>query len=394
MTITTGSSDLDFFAEDVIVEPYEHYRTLRDAGPAVWLERHGVFAVSRYADVRAVLTDWETYSSASGVAMNDTTNATLVGTTLASDPPLHTRMRNVVGDRLTPRALRPMREQVQAVADALVAEVVAKGAFDVVADLAREMPLQIVPDMLGFPHEVRARLFDWAAAGFDTMGPPNARTAAMAPVRQEFVDYAIGLTTSGNLPPGSLTAGIMDAAERGLVDREQCPALVLDYLVPSVDTTTSAIGNAVWLFARHPDQWARLRANPSLVGNALNEVIRFESPVRCFSRRVTHDTAIGGTPVAAGSRVLVVYASANRDERFWDDPHTFDITRQAAAHVGFGYGIHGCAGQGLARLEAQAVLTALLRTVERFDAGPAEIGINNVIRSLTSLPVTVTTERS
>ncbi len=150
---------------------------------------------------------------------------------------------------------------------------------------------------------------------------------------------------------------------------------MIDYIAPSLDTTISAISNALHLFATHPDQWQLLKDDPTLIPNAVNEVIRYESPLRAFSRQARHDTEIAGHRIRAGARVLVIYASANRDEREWDAPDTFDIRRDATRQLGFGHGAHACAGQGLARLETQAMLRALLERVDRIElTAPPDLG--------------------
>ena len=391
MTSTLPTSSVDFFSDEVIREPYELYRELREMGPVVRLEQHGVWAVTRYDEAKQATSDWENYSSAQGVSLTDFTNVTIRGTTLASDPPLHDHLRNVVGDRLTPRALRPMRSDIQQVADELVERVVAMKSFDAVADLARVMPMRIVPDFVGWPEEIHDKLLPWAAAGFDTMGPDNARCQHAMGARRELFEYAVGLTESRNLKPGSLGAGVLTALDKGEIEREQCTALLLDYLVPALDTTISAVGNAIWLFGRYPEQWDRVRADPSLIPNAFNEALRIESPVRVFSRVTTRDTEIGGVTIPADERVVLLWASANRDERQFESPETFDVTRENAnAHLSFGFGVHGCAGQGLARLEGHAVLSALASRVARFDIGETSPLMNNVIRALETLPVTIT----
>jgi cytochrome P450 len=159
--------------------------------------------------------------------------------------------------------------------------------------------------------------------------------------------------------------------------------MFIDYLGPSLDTTIAALGNAVWLFATHPDQWDLVRREPDRVKQAFNEVLRLESPISCFTRVTTRPTELAGLPIPEDARVLVSFASANRDERRWDDPERFDITRSSAGQVGFGFGDHACVGMGLARLEATAVLRALAARVGRFElTGPP-------IRSFASLPVEI-----
>jgi cytochrome P450 len=186
-----------------------------------------------------------------------------------------------------------------------------------------------------------------------------------------------------------MAAGVLAAAARGDIEPAQCPALLVDYLAPSLDTTISAIGNAVWLFAMHPDQWDRLRREPERVKNAFNEVLRLESPISCFTRVATEPTEVGGITVPEGARLLMMYASANRDERRWERADDFDIGREAAGQLGFGHGVHACAGMGLARLEGAAVLSALAARVERIELGTPVRKLNNLIRAFGSLPVTV-----
>jgi cytochrome P450 len=188
-----------------------------------------------------------------------------------------------------------------------------------------------------------------------------------------------------------MAAGVLAAAARGDIDASQCPMLLVDYLAPSLDTTISAIGNALWLFATHPAQWKRLRDDPARVKQAFNEALRLESPINCFTRVATLDTQIDGIDIPAGARILVSYASANRDERRWNRAEEFDIDRESAGHVAFGHGIHACAGTGLARLEGAALLSALVQRVETIElAGTPQRKVNNLIRSFGALPIRVT----
>lgn len=387
---TVPTSDVDLFSDEEILEPYDTYRALRDAGPVVYLQRYRVWAVARYEEVRAVLRDVETFSSAGGVAVNDPFNQQSVGTTLASDPPEHERLREIVAASLTPRALSGRRAGIEEQADALVTGLVRRGEFDAVTELAQVLPLSVVPDFIGLPEEGRDQLLDWANAVFNAIGPMNDRALAGMPALADLAAYIQRLVEQGALAPGSLGAGVLAAARDGRVPSAQCPALMLDYLAPSLDTTISAVGSAVHLFSTHPDQWEKLRAEPALIPNAFNEVVRLESPIRGFCRHTTRPTSIGGVPLEAGARVLVLFAAANRDERKWKSPEIFDITRRNSDHVGFGHGVHGCAGQGLARIEAHAILGSLVRHVAAFESLGAERAINNIIRAFASVRVRVT----
>ena len=355
----------------------------------MWLAQHDLYAIPRYEDVRAVLGDPAVFCSGRGVALNDFVNEAGQGTTLASDGELHDHLRRIIGKRLTPKAVSSMRAEVTAAAEAVVDELLERGEFDAVTDLAQRLPMSVVPDMLGWPDEGRHRLLEWGSATFDAMGPSNQRAQRALPTVLEMVEFANHTAATGNLTPGSVGAGILDARDRGDVTAQQCPMLLVDYLGPSLDTTISAIGSAIWLFANHPDQWDLVRRDTGRIPAAFNEVLRLETPISSFSRVATRETDIAGVRVPEGARVLVMFASANRDERRWDRPETFDCARNAAAHVGFGYGVHACAGAGLARLEAHAILGALAARVHRFELGTPTRQTNNLIRAFASLPVSV-----
>lgn len=384
------SSSVDLFTDEVLLDPYPHLRALRDAGPVVWLEAHDVHAVTRYAEARAVLADDATFVSGQGVGLNDFINQGGRGTTLMSDGAEHATQREIIGRPLTPRALAELRPEAQARADALVDGLVERGTFDAVPDLAQVLPATWVPDLLGWPADGREHLLAWGAASFDGLGPLNDRAVAAGEGILGMTAYAQQLA-AGTLPEGCFGARILAAAERGEIEPGRCPMMIIDYLAPALDTTISALGSAVWLLATHPEQWARLRAEPGRVRKALDEALRLESPISCFTRVARTDTEVGGVPIPAGARVLVSFASANRDERRWDDPERFDVTRESAGHLAFGHGEHACVGMGLARLEATAVLSALVARVATLDlAGPPRRTPNNLIRALSSLPVRVT----
>jgi cytochrome P450 len=181
---------------------------------------------------------------------------------------------------------------------------------------------------------------------------------------------------------------LLTAADAGKLSHAECAPLMVDYIAPSLDTTISAISGALYLFATHPEQWQILREDPSLINNAVNEVVRFESPLRAFGRHANSDAEIAGVQIPAGARLLIIYASANRDEREWDAPDTFDIRRDANRHLGFGQGAHACAGQSLARLETSAMLRALVDRVDRIElTAEPTWAINNVIRRHRHLPL-------
>lgn len=378
----------DLYSTDAILDPYPHYVRLRALGPVVWLPRQQVFAVSRYADCKAVLLNDETFISGDGVALNPVANRLGRGTTLNSDGDEHATKRSVLAHRLTPKAVRKMKAAVEEKAETIVDAALKKQFVDGVDDLATALPMSIVPDLVGWPEDGREDLLRWAGATFDSLGPVNRHSITAVKGAAEMLAFSRRVVRDRSVIPGSMGDDVLKAADDNKIQKSTCPALMIDYLGPSLDTTIGAISGALDLFARHPKQWQAIRQDPDLIPNAINEVVRYESPIRAFSRRAVRDVEIDGSRIPKGARVLVVYASANRDEREWDNPDAFDITRDAARQLGFGSGVHGCAGQGLARLEAQTMLRVLAQRVEKFvPAGTPVRAVNNVIHRYERLPL-------
>lgn len=378
----------DVYGTSAIIDPYPHYTRMRELGPVVWLPKQRVYAVGRFAECKRVLRDDEAFISGKGVALNSFINRMSRGTTLNSDGAEHDQRRKLVAHRMLPRALRAISDDVDAQADAVVDAAVAKGIVDGVAEVAMALPMAVVPDLVGWPRDQRGHLLAWGGATFDVLGPPNAQALRALPGALHMLRFARRVVRQRTMIEGSLGHDVLLAADEGKLSHADCSPLMVDYIAPSLDTTISAISNALYLFAANPDQWQLLRDDPGLIPKAINEVLRYESPLRAFSRKARHDTHIGEARISAGSRVLVVYASANRDEREWDDPETFDIQRDATRHLGFGHGAHACAGQGLARLETAAMLRALVERVQRIEVtGPPRWAINNIIRRHEHLPI-------
>jgi cytochrome P450 len=391
VTTETPTSDLDLYSDDSVIAPYDNYRVLRELGPAVWLSRYQVWAMARHAEIYAALHDHETFSSGSGVGLSEELNRVMAGGTIASDPPEHDAIRRVIGRQLTPKALRQHQQHVQRKAAALVDELVERRSFDAVPEFAQRFPVGLVPDLLGWPEGETGNLLQWAAAGFNALGPMNERTMAGFPVLENLWKFLDQLATSRDLRADTWGANLVAAVDAGEVPAEKLPVLLGDFLVPSLDTTVSALASAIWLFGTNPDQWRRLRADPSLIPAAFNEVVRYETPARGFCRLVTRDHELpGGVRLTAGSRVFLLYASGNRDERVFADPDAFDITRpNVAAHLAFGHGIHGCVGQGLARMEAHALLKELVARVDRIEVAEPVWRRHNTIRGIAELSTTL-----
>jgi cytochrome P450 len=229
----------------------------------------------------------------------------------------------------------------------------------------------------------------WAEELFNCFGPMNDKTIASFEVLDEMMDYATNEAVPDKLKPGSWAAGIHDAVARGEVPAQACPAMMIDYLGPSLDTTIFAISNAVWAFATNPDQWDLVRSDAQLLPSAINEVLRYDAPIQGFSRYVARDVALDGVVLPAGSRAIVFYGAANRDERKYPDPDRFDVLRRPGDHLGFGAGPHACVGMNLARIEILALFTALTKHVRHFTILEQEPVVNNVLRGFKTLRVAV-----
>ncbi|HWC80182.1 MAG TPA: cytochrome P450 [Pseudonocardiaceae bacterium] len=388
--VLAPDSDLDLFADDARLNPYPLYDQLRDLGPVVHLTRHEVYAVPRYAEAAAVLDNWQRYSSAQGVFMNPALNEQLGSLiTLCLDPPEHTTVRELLGRPMRADRLRELRPQLRAEAESIVDTLVARGSFDAATELAEHLPMNVISGLVGLGEHGRQNMLRWAAATWESQGVPNERVEQAAPIVGEFMEFAAAQAVPGKIEPGGWADRLYTAAEAGEIRREQCPMMMIDYVTPSLDTTIYAISNAVRLFAEHPDQWDLIRADPGLVSHAINETLRLESPVQQFSRVVTEAHTLGGVRLAEGDRVLVLYGSANRDERKYPDPTRFDVTRKPTDHLAFGRGEHACVGMQLARLEMDAILRALARRVTRFDIEDAVPVLSNALHGMERLQVSV-----
>lgn len=383
------SYDGDLFSDEGITNPYPHYAALRELGPVVHLRKQGVYALARDAEAREALLNREVFLSGRGVGFEQVANDAISGNTLCSDPPLHGRLRKQLNSCLMPKALSLYREQFQIQANALLDRLQKAESFDAVKDLAVHLPTTIVSTLVGLPEFGREHMLEWAAGAFNVLGPGNELFRSAVPSMQESVAYAASPATHAGLRPGSWAHGIFAACAAGEMTQQEFSMLLLDFIGPSLDTTINATSSALWLFGTHPQEWERLRNDPDLLPGAINEVLRLESPVRGFTRYVARDHVVGGVTVPAHSRVLVLYASANRDERKWSEPDRFDIGRRASDQLAFGTGAHTCAGQHLAKLELTALLEALMRRVERFSVSNPVWLKNNLLRGLVSLDVAV-----
>jgi cytochrome P450 len=390
--------DIDPFSDRFLADPYPDHEALREAGSVVWLETYRVYAAARHAEVQTALQDWRTFSSAAGVGLANIKREppffrppSLV---LEADPPLHDRTRPVLALALSPAALRELRPGFEAEANALADRLAARGAFDAVTDLAEVYPIRVFADAVGLREDGREHLLPYAAFLFNAFGPRNQRFEETLRAGETAREWVMEQCNRAALSPGSLGARIFEAVDRGEISEEEAALLVRSLLSAGLDTTVYGLGNALYALATHSEAWSQLRAEPELARAAFEEALRFESAVQTFFRTTTTATELGGVALPADAKILLFLGAANRDPRRWEEPDRFDIARRTTGHVAFGYGIHSCVGQTIARLEGEVVLKALAERIGKLElAGPPVRRLNNTLRGLSRLPLNVTPRR-
>jgi cytochrome P450 family 142 subfamily A polypeptide 1 len=362
MTATVGAQlnvlDPVLYAGD----PYPAYQWLRDEAPVYWDPVNEIWAVSRHRDVLAIERDPARYSSARGSRPLIEMTASMIN----RDDPRHQQQRKLVSRRFSPRAVRRHEDRIRTLARGLVAAAAEKGTVDVIEDLAAPLPAMVIGELLGFDPALWPRCREWSeltmsSAGFRNDDPrqPAGSPEAVA----EFVAAICELAAARKTDPrddlvSAWVHGSIDGAPLDLPELIQEGLLLLD---GGAETTRSVIGQTVWNLARYPDQRRALLADPGLLRTtAVEEFIRFATPVLNMRRTVTRDHELHGQPLRAGDQVLLMYGAANSDDREFEAPARFDVTRAHNHHVAFGFGTHFCLGANLARLELRVLFAELL----------------------------------
>ena len=380
----------DFFADSVIADPLPAYRQMRDTGPIVWLPENNVWAAVAYQPCLEILRKPKLFLSGRGLSLNDEVNNILIGSTLNSDAERHRRQRSITATAIMPDALTSLAPAIERAADDVADAVCAAGRFDAVAEFASILPLSIVVDLVGLPAHGKARMLEWAAATFNLFEGFNERSRDSFQGLRELRDFLNEFGKPEKMHHGGLARRIFDEAPGKGVPPEEAAQMLRDYIAPSLDTTISTAAYLAWHFADSPDQWQLVREDKSLIGNAVEEVVRLTTPIRAFSRYVAEDVEMHGVSMKQGQRVLVVYASANRDETVFPDADRFDVTRKTHRHLGFGQGPHMCMGMHLARLELNALIRTMAERVASWHLdGVPQTAINNTIRAFSYLPMRV-----
>ncbi len=384
--------DFDPYSTANLTDPYPMHEAVREAGPVVSLTPYPTLvACARHEQVHAVLNDHQTFISGAGVGLanfNQEAPFRPRSLILEADPPLHTQTRAVLSRILSPKTVMKIRDTFAAEADALIERCLAKGLIDGIHDLAQPYPLKVFPDAVGLEPDGRENLLIYGDMIFNSMGPRNELLARSTQRMGPVTDWIMAHCARDHLRPDGFGDQIYQAADAGEISHEQAPLLVRSFLSAGVDTTINGLGNALYALAHHPDEFAKLHADPALARPAFEEALRWESTAQTFFRTAGQATTLAGVPVEANTKILCFLGAANRDPRKWPEPQRYDINRRPSGHVALGSGIHGCVGQAIARLEGEVVLGALARRVKTIRvAGPHTRRLNNTLRALDTLPL-------
>jgi cytochrome P450 len=406
----------DLCAPDVLADPYPLYHAIRRASP-VWRGPQGQWVLTRYADVAAALHDPRLAAGvidpgharefpealrASVAAMIRPLKSFMV----AQDPPDHTRLRGLVNKALTPHAVAAMRPTIQARVDSLLGAIVSRadpatgqGQSDIIHDFAYQLPVTVVSLLLGLPEGDHDRFREWAYDLSVLWGPTTVPDIADRVHRCEASVAALttffqDLIAQRRTRPGEdLISGMLRAAEHGtaLSDEELMWNCVL-MLLAGHETVTDLIGNGLLALIRFPDQWAKLRADPALVPNAVEELLRYDPPFQWMQREAREGLEIAGVRIAPGEHLWLMLGAANRDPEAFPDPDRLDVTRAQAHQIAFGLGIHFCPGAPLARVEGHIAFDGLVRRFREFRLATDRLEWLPKIpnRGLMALPVTFT----
>ena len=389
-------------------DPYPTYARLRAEAPIAWYEGWGKWIVTRHRDVDALLRDRRL-----GRVLHHLTPAEVrppanpahaafdaiqAGSLLEIEPPDHTRVKQVVHDVFTPRHVRALRARIEALVEGLLDGIEARGAggFDLIADFAEPIPVTVIAELLGVPEDDRHRLLPWSKAIIGMFEPERTRAMETAAVTAagEFAGFVRELMAvkrrRGADDLISRMVAVHDADPQRLTEGEVVANAIL-FLNAGHEAVVNVSGNGMLALLRHPEELRAVRDDPALLQSAIEEMMRYDTPLQFFERYVLEDMSYAGHDWPKGTRLCLYYAAANRDPEVFADPERFDVRRHPRAHLAFGLGLHYCTGAPLARLELGVALGALLRRFPRLALADGEHRFQpkNVFRYLTELRVTV-----
>jgi cholest-4-en-3-one 26-monooxygenase len=382
--------------------PHEYLAHLRQTDPVHWqpeADGPGFWVVTKYDDCVSVNRDWERFSSyrrgTMPFEMSDDEIEQQKLMMVNMDPPLHTRYRRLVNKGFTPRMVRDLEANIHATADSIIDQIIEKGEADFVTDLSAELPLQVIAELLGVPHEDRHKMFDWSNRMVGNEDPEYGLTAEDAMMAaMELYGFSTELYGKKRIDPHADLMSVLTTVD---VEGEQLSDMELElfFLLLTVagnETTRNLMSGAMNAFFQFPDQWQLLQADRTLLASAVEEMLRFVTPVMNFRRTATCDLELSGTSIKENDKIVFFHASANRDETIFNNPDVLDITRQPNPHIAFGGGgPHFCLGANLARMEIRVMFEHLLdRIPDIHQNGPMQRLQSQFINGVKHLPVAFT----
>lgn len=373
-------------------DPFSVYRHLRETAPVAWCESAGFWALTNHHDVSKVGTDPGTFCSGKGILVQEIgTEYDSPPTMMHTDPPAHTRYRRLVQPSFKPTSVKVLEPAIRAMAKALVAGLPIGEPVDIVANLSVPYPLQVICELLGTDSARWPTFFEWSEAAIPGAGEMTDEQRGQ--YQLDMWEYLIGLATDRRAKPlDDVVSQLAEAQIDGdLLSEAELAMFLIQLLVAGNETTRNMISSGLIALAQHPEQWEYLQANRDAIPTAVEELLRWSTPVISFMRTATVDTELSGVAIAAGEPVLMVYAAANRDpEVFGGDAESFDVTRDPNPHVSFGFGTHFCLGAPLARLEARVLLEELLDVAPTLKiSGPAVRSPSPIIAGVTQAVLTL-----
>lgn len=368
---------------------YDRYRELLEEHPVYYSAERGVWCLSRYEAVLSAARDWETFSNAHGVDLDVPARFFGSGDFLDQDPPRHDLLRDLVRRRFSPRNVKELEGLVEQRVDSLLDAIEGSTEVDLAADFAWKLPMWVICRMLGIAAEDYDRVRRPLAALTEKQPGADRPSEAMLEGLAELQEFLAGVAVAKRRHGGDdVLTELIRVVDAGEIDIDELVGMALLMFVAGSETAASLLSNGLLLLDRHPDQRAAVRSGEVPLEQAIEEMIRFESPLQYLARTTTRAVEVEGTTIPADARVILLYGAANRDPRRFADPDRFDVEREQKRHLGFGNGIHFCLGAPLARLEVRIAFTRFFERVGAYSvSGAPERLRNHMIRGIVRLPV-------